>query len=325
MRYITFVLVFFTMFAVAQPQIDKKSMHKFAIMMHKKHHFIQQDVENILLKNTINTHILKLMSRPYEAMPWQTYLRHFITPNRLAGGVATWHRYRNRLRKIERDYHVPASIIVAIMGMESNYGAHQATHNALRTLTTLSFAYPKRSKFFTSELENLFLLAREQHFDVKTLRGSYAGALGMPQFMPSSYRRYAIDSDHHQHANLFTSIPDTLESIANYLHHFGWNMNQPILSHPQFSQNNLWHFTPLTHQPNLSPQVLHQNFNLPKNTPPLRPIRFDSSIEGAWLAWPNFTCLHHYNRSDLYGLTAALFATYLTKAYQHAYPSDQHI
>ena len=200
---------------------DQKKAQSFVNHMVKSHHFDRHALVETLAHVPYDASVIRLMNRPYEAMPWPKYLHHFISSRRILFGLKTWRAHRETLAQLQATYHVPASVIVAILGMESYYGRYQSTHSTLKALTTLSFAYPKRSHFFTSELEALFLLARKHHFDVTQMKGSYAGALGMPQFMPSNYLRYAKDMDHHHHADLFHNMDDSMGSIAVFLHHFG--------------------------------------------------------------------------------------------------------
>jgi membrane-bound lytic murein transglycosylase B len=321
-RTLGLCLIFLSCSASAQnydAAFDQQQVQTFINYMVTKHHFKRAALEKTLSEVKYDPSVIKLMERPYEAMPWRTYLKHFIDSDRILAGLRTWHAHEAELQQIEQTYHVPPAIIIAILGMESYYGHHQATHDALPTLCTLSFAYPKRSKFFTAELEALFLLSRDQDFPLHDLRGSYAGALGMPQFMPSNYLRYAVDTDQKNHADLFHSMSDSMASIAQFLKHFGWQEGQPVLSHANFLHDKYTDLPLLTQTKVDSLAHIGHFKDAEKNIPDLMVLRLEDSGKEAWLAWPNFFALLHYNRSMLYALNAAVFAAYLEEAHEQAY------
>lgn len=165
------------------------------------------------------------------AKNWTAYRARFIEPRRIRAGLAFWEAHSHWLQRAEATYGVPAEIIVGIIGVETMYGRHMGNFRVLDALATLSFDFPSgrrdRSAFFRQELEQLFVLARREGVDPLALRGSYAGALGMPQFMPSSWNRYAVDFDGDGRADLHGSAADVIGSVANYLAQFGWQRGEP--------------------------------------------------------------------------------------------------
>ena len=190
--------------------------------------FDRADLERLLGGAQFQQSIVDAITRPAEKMPWHRYRPIFMTQQRIDGGVAFWRQHADTLARAERDHGVPASIITAIIGVETRYGAVTGRYRALDALTTLTVAGLPRSAFFGRELRELMLLGREERLDLAGLHGSYAGALGLPQFIPSSYRAYAVDFDQDGRRDLFHSTADAIGSVANYLSRHGWEPGRPI-------------------------------------------------------------------------------------------------
>ncbi|MDX1609867.1 MAG: lytic murein transglycosylase B, partial [Halofilum sp. (in: g-proteobacteria)] len=172
---------------------------------------------------------LEAIARPAEGLPWHRYRPIFVTELRAEAGVEFLRTHRDLLERAQARYGVPPEIITAILGVETYYGRHEGGYPVLDTLATLAFEYPPRAAFFRSELEHFLLLAREERVDPRTARGSYAGAMGMPQFISSSYREYAIDFDEDGQRDLWRSQADVIGSVAAYLARHGWQREQPIV------------------------------------------------------------------------------------------------
>ena len=190
--------------------------------------FDRAQVERLLTDATYQQSIVDAITRPAEKIPWSRYRPIFLTEERINGGVAFWQQHADLLTRAERELGVPAAVITAIIGVETRYGANTGRYRALDALTTLTVAGLPRSAFFGQELRELFLLGREEHVDPFTITGSYAGALGLPQFIPSSYRAYAVDFDHDGRRDLLGSPADAIGSVANYLNRHGWTYGQSI-------------------------------------------------------------------------------------------------
>ncbi len=198
-------------------------------------------IETVLSRAQIRDSIVAAMSRPAEAKPWRDYRPIFINQARIDGGQAFLARHREKLARVEARTGVPAEIIVAIIGAETSFGANTGKHPVIDALYTLAFAYPRsgdpakadrenrREAFFRGELAQLFALGRETGYDITTLAGSYAGAMGWGQFMPSSYREFAVDGDGDGRRDLFTNLDDVFASVANYfVHKGGWVRGGPV-------------------------------------------------------------------------------------------------
>ena len=174
--------------------------------------------------------IVEAMQRPILEPPkWFEYAPRFLSQARIDGGVLYWNAHARDLARAEERFGVPAEIIVAIIGVETYYGRNTGTHRALDALSTLAFDYPRRATFFRGELREFLLLVREQRVDPLVPKGSFAGALGVPQFMPGSYREFAVDFDGDGRIDLWTSAPDIIGSVGNYLARHDWQRGQPVL------------------------------------------------------------------------------------------------
>ena len=175
--------------------------------------------------------ILDAMSKPAEkAKLWYEYRPIFINERRIREGTEFWAAHREALDQASIKTGVAPEYLAAILGVETYYGRLTGTYRVLDALVTLSFDYPAREKFFREELEQFLLLTRDAHLDPKTLKGSYAGAMGAPQFMPSNYRRFAVDADANGRIDLWTDWPDVCASVGNYLKEHGWNAGEPVLA-----------------------------------------------------------------------------------------------
>ena len=172
--------------------------------------------------------VLEAIARPAEDLPWHRYRPIFVTEERARGGVEFLRDNRALLERAEAEYGVPPEIVTAIIGVETYYGRHKGGYPVLDTLATLAFEYPPRARFFRSELEQFLLLAREERVDPRTARGSYAGAMGVPQFISSSYRSYAVDFDGDGQRDLWESRADVIGSVAAYLGRHGWRRGAPV-------------------------------------------------------------------------------------------------
>ena len=169
--------------------------------------------------------IVAAITRPYESKPWYEYRAIFLTDTRIAGGVQFWNAHAATLSRAEQTYHVPASLIVAIIGIESNYGRQHGGYRVLDALATLGFDYPPRGKFFQGELAQFLLMCHERNLQPAAVMGSYAGAMGAPQFMPDSYRQYAVDFDNDGKRDIWQDWSDIIGSVANFFHAHGWQPN----------------------------------------------------------------------------------------------------
>jgi membrane-bound lytic murein transglycosylase B len=184
----------------------------------------------LLGKAVAQPKIIEAMTRPAERVsPWWEYRARFLTERRIREGVEFWAQHRERLARVEQDTGVAAPYVIAIIGVETYYGRIAGSWRVLDALMTLGFDYAPRGAFFRSELEQFLLLAREENVDPSAALGSYAGAMGAPQFIPSSYRRYAIDGGTDGHRDLFADWDDIVASVANYFKVHGWQPGGPVV------------------------------------------------------------------------------------------------
>jgi membrane-bound lytic murein transglycosylase B len=210
--------------------LNRPEIQGFVSMLVSRHGFARGHVLETLADAEPQPRILELIARPAERVaPWWRYRSNFLSAGRIDGGASFWNTHRATLERAERQTGVPAAYIIAIIGVETSYGRVTGSWRALDALMTLGFDYPPRAPFFRDELEQLLLLARDERLDAGLLRGSYAGALGPPQFMPSSYRRYAIDADGDGRRDLLRDWDDVIVSVANYFSAHGWGAGSPVL------------------------------------------------------------------------------------------------
>ncbi|MGP0170770.1 lytic murein transglycosylase B [Pseudomonas sp. NCHU5208] len=264
--------------------------------------------------------ILDAISRPAERVkPWKEYRPIFITDKRVAKGVEFWKNNQAALQKAEAEYGVPAQFIVAIIGVETFYGGNTGSYRVMDALSTLAFDYPPRAPFFRKELREFLMLTREEQVDPLTLKGSYAGAMGLPQFMPSSFRAYAVDFDGDGHINIWSNPTDAIGSVASYFQRHGWQAGGPVASRAQVDGE---HYA----------EGLSEGLDPVKNVGELRALGWRSSdvladdvpvtafrLEGAegdeyWMGLPNFYVITRYNRSVMYAMAVNQLAELLVQA-----------
>ncbi|MDQ5848168.1 MAG: lytic murein transglycosylase B [Pseudomonadota bacterium] len=208
---------------------DRPEVQAFVRDLAQRHGFVERELRLVFSRVRRAEPVLEAISRPAEKVrPWQEYRATLVTERRIAEGRDFWKRYRRTLERAERKYGVPAQYVVAIIGIETFYGRYTGRFRVMDALTTLAFDYPPRADYFRSELENFLLLARDSGVDVFSVRGSYAGAIGIPQFMPASTRRYAVDFDGDGAIDLRHSVADAIGSVANFLSQHGWQRSSEV-------------------------------------------------------------------------------------------------
>ncbi|MDH3346990.1 MAG: lytic murein transglycosylase [Desulfobulbaceae bacterium] len=196
--------------------------------LREKHNFSSEELGIIFNKPVISKKVLEYMDKPWEAMPYYKYSKLFITQRNIVKGRELLIQYRTLLDQVEKKFGVDREIVMAIWAIETRYGTNQGDFGVLRTLNTLFDAYPRRSSFFRNQLIHFLLLCRENNVDPHTIKGSYAGAFGQTQFIPSSFRAYAVSFDGNPIKDVWGSVPDVLASIANYLHHHHFVLDKPV-------------------------------------------------------------------------------------------------
>ncbi len=299
--------------ACAHTPDQREAFKSFAAEMEQKHQIPAAEVETLLAGTQFRDDIIEAITRPAEAKPWHQYRPIFLKPDRIQGGVEFWRENEALLERISREYGVPPEIIVAIIGVETRYGKFTGRHRVLDSLTTLAFGYPKRAEFFRSELEQFLLLSREESVDPRSAKGSYAGAMGKPQFISSSYRRYAVDHDGDGRRDLWQSNADIIASVANYFKTHGWREGEPItLQARPNGKADLQPFVDAGMKPSIRLQKLLssglQPMDITLNPDPQALsslIKLDAGdTEEYWLGLHNFYVITRYNHSNLYAMAA---------------------
>jgi len=269
--------------------------------------------------------IIKRMTTQYEALPWHKYQAMLVTEKRIQGGIKFWSEYADILQKAEQEFGVPAQLIVAIIGVESSYGASSGKYPVLQALATLAFDYPPRADFFKNELKEYLLLITEQRLDPLALKGSYAGAMGMPQFIASSYRNFAVDFDNSGQIDLHNNIPQVIGSVANYFKVHGWKPGDQVIHKAKIkgtkhkklqvaARNNPVPITPLTilKQHGVTPMVKIKDPNTQ-----VALLEFNNGKETEyWLGMNNFYVITRYNNSSNYALAVHQLGAAIRKSYK---------
>jgi len=312
-------LIHTSVFATSERVIDSPIIKSFIDNMVVKHQFDKQELIALFSKAKKLPKVIKSINRPAEALPWHRYQKIFVKNKRIEQGVEFWKKNLSTLNRAEKKYGVPAEIIVAIIGVESRYGKHKGAYRIVDSLSTLGIDYPRRSKFFLKELENLLLLSKEEGFDALELMGSYAGAMGKPQFIASSYRHYAVDFDGDGVRDLLNNTDDAIGSVANYFRKHGWKPNKPItfpatIKGKKYTQILDKGIKPKTTISQAKEYGIAYNADLaPKNKFALIELKQKKGDKEYWIALDNFYVITRYNHSELYAMAVFQLAESIKK------------
>lgn len=296
---------------------QRKDVQDFIKRMVKEHHFTAKELTATMNQVKLQPQIITSMETPYEKKNWDVYRDLFLTPARIKGGLDYWAANRATLEKAQKKYGVPPEIIIAILGVETLYGERQGNNRVLDALSTLAFDYPKRSRYFQHELKEYLLLCREHNVPATQYLGSYAGAIGQPQFMPSSYRNFAVDFHNKGKRDLVNNNDDSIASIANYFRAHGWQTNagvaqnaklvgtryKRIQMNPRMANYN---YTQLTSS---GVKPITASYNHPSKAALMEMVTAKGNEY--WLAYPNFFVITRYNSSPQYALAVYLLSQQL--------------
>lgn len=305
-----FVSLVCSLSAAAQT-VNDSARAAFIDKMVAQHQFDRAALTSLLDEAVIDKTILDTMARPAErVVPWFEYRKIFLTEERIAAGARFWGEHADTIQQVSDRYGVAPEMIVAIVGIETYFGTRMGRYRVIDALATLAFAYPPRASFFTSELEAFLLLSREESVDPKAALGSYAGAMGAGQFIPSSYRAYAVDVDADGKRDLWSNWNDALGSVANYFAKHGWRAGEPVMERairpesfkgPEPSNKLALDGT----VGSVTEMGYVFTTTLPANAP-AAPYSFEAEGGGSeyWIGYHNFSVVTRYNRSTKYALAA---------------------
>ena len=315
MRILLFLVLFCVpAFATVHPGADD-----FVARATLEHGLSESEVRALLMEAEYKQSIVDAISRPAEGKPWYKYRPIFLTDKRISEGVDFWKENQELIAAASEKFGVDEEIIVSIIGVETFYGRITGSYRIIDALVTLGFYYPEglssdRSPFFSSELMHYLQLASEEELPAAEVTGSYAGAMGMGQFMPSSYREYAVDFDGDGRRDLWRSTPDVVGSVANYLHRHGWQPGQPVTRRAIASTGAA--FDEISTR-NLNPTLTvaewqDKGFQSSKELPPELPAAVlklaEEDRNTYWLTFQNFYVITRYNRSPRYAMAVYQFS-----------------
>jgi len=301
-----FIMVALLLNGAAQAEsLDQGEVDRFVEYMVEVYQFDAAELQDLFSRTQYSQRVIDAMEKPAEALPWDLYRSIFMDPDRIEQGRLFWELNRDALQRAEDEYGIPAGIIVAIIGVETRYGRNTGSDRVMDALATLAFHYPRRAGLFRNELEQFLLLAREQGVDPLSLQGSYAGAMGLPQFMPGSVRNYAVDFDYDGRVDIWNNPADAIGSVANYLNRHGWEPGGQIAVPGQATGDKYTDLLSDNFQPEVTTDELASHDVQPLEQIPEREKVKLIELEKAdgneiWLGLHNFYVITRYNHSPLY-------------------------
>lgn len=331
LRFFTFTILLICSFLPVElayasdaPFIDRPEVKTFIDTMVKKNHFNKKELTTLFSQVQVRPQVMGHINKPLEVKPWYTYQMLFVSEWRIEHGVKFWNKYADVLRRAEETYGVPAAIIVATIGVETKYGQRTGEYRVIDSLSNIGFSQSSRAGYFRKELEQFLLLCREQHLNPLKVMGSYAGAIGQPQFMPSSYRYYAVNFSKSGKIDLMNNQEDVIGSIANYYSKSGWKLHAPVaeqalaigdrydylmrknLLDKQLTIGELSRYGVVPKQ-----RVVDDNLKV-------KVIELESRYKKEyWLTFSNFGVIKRYNPSDLYAMAVYQLSVYINALREH--------
>jgi peptidoglycan lytic transglycosylase B len=270
--------------------------------------------------------IVELISKPAEKVtPWWEYRARFLTEERISQGVQFWEQNRAGLERITAEHGVAPEYVVAIIGVETKYGRIMGRYRVLDALATLAFDYPERGAYFRKELEEFVLLTREESLKPTVPLGSYAGAMGGSQFMPSSYRKFALDGNGDGKRDLWANWDDVIASTANYFREYGWKTGEPVLSEVDLDPEPTFTIDPRAIKLNETVESLnrlgvHVKTQMPADTPAMIISAEQQDGPAYRVGFNNFEVITKYNRSVKYAMTVNDLAQAIAERVRKAQP-----
>lgn len=307
--WFAFSLLFSGCGHASQELLSRQEVRAFIDRMTAAHHFSRADLMELFGQVRFHDEIIRVMERPAETKPWYAYRSIFITDRQVDDGADFMRRNALALLEAEQQSGVPRELIVAIIGIETRYGENTGSYRVIDALSTLAFGYPRRSAFFTEELEQFLILCRDEGIDPLRPLGSYAGAMGIPQFMPGSFRKFAIDHDHDGRRDIWNSNRDAIGSVANYFLKHGWQKGAAV-TFPVFPKGN--EYQKLLSK-GLDPdttvaRIQAAGISIPPSidlNQEAKLLQLDNEYGPAyWVTLANFYVITRYNHSALYAMAA---------------------
>lgn len=309
--------------AASTPFAARPEVRAFIREMVERHRFVERELDYVFTRARREPAILNAIQppAPIGRRPWDAYRAIFVNDRRIQAGEQFWSAHAEALERAEREFGVPAEVIVSILGVETFYGRNTGRWRIVDALATLAFDYPPRQDFFRGELVNYLLLARESGIDVFSVRGSYAGAIGIPQFMPGSYLRYALDYDRDGSIDLSASPADAIGSVANFLKQHGWQANAPVMAAASVDGEGYKPFADGSVDPKHAVAELAKAGVLVEGLPAdaraaLIELENGDAPKEYRIGLANFYVLTRYNRSSFYAAAVMDLAAALRAAHQ---------
>jgi membrane-bound lytic murein transglycosylase B len=296
------------------------AMQLFVDEMASKYDFDRDQLIAWLSEVRLRDDIIDAMYRPKESLPWYQYRKLFVNDDRANKGVQFWRANEEALFRAGSEFGVPPEIIVAILGVETRYGSQHGRYRVLDSLVTLMLRYPERSEFFRNELAQFLLLARELKVDPLSIKGSYAGAMGAPQFIASSYRRYAVDFDGDTRRNIIGSVEDAIGSVGNFLREHGWQRDAPIIGDVKLKGSMYTWLENNGPEPRINIRNLSHYGILPVQSVDDRQLAALIMLEGESgpiyrLGYNNFYVITRYNHSKNYSMAVVELSEMIHRLY----------
>lgn len=301
--------------------LNRPAVNRFIGEMASQPGFNRASLHALFAKVRFIPSVIAAISKPAEALPWYKYRRIFLTHQRIEGGVEFWSQHAAALQRAETRFGVPAEVIVAILGVETLYGRRTGHYRVMDALSTLAFNYPQRAGFFRSELRSFLLLTHQQGIDPLSVTGSYAGAMGLPQFIASSYLAYAIDFNGDGRKDLWRDPSDAIGSVANYLSKHGWERGQLVAVPARVDGHDYASLLKKGLEPTTPLRKVEADGVTPK-----QPIKGDPAVallaleSGSgneyWIGLRNFYVITRYNRSPLYAMAVLQLAQAIRQAHR---------
>jgi membrane-bound lytic murein transglycosylase B len=316
----TFLLVITLCLTSCTAYANKPEVRQFIDKMVEKYHFDRQQLQQLFNTVKSNRSVLRSFVTSKERLTWSDYKPIFVNPKRAQLGVQFWKAHASTLARAEKYYGVPAEIIVAILGVETRYGQITGSYRVIDSLSTLSFNHSRRADFFKKELEQFLLLSRENPIvNPKVIKGSYAGAIGKVQFMPSNYRHLSVDATNKGYSDLINNTDDAILSIANYLKYFAWIKGAPIAIPARVKAQAIAHLASSQVNFTLKDFAKYQIYPKAPLAPSLKATLIVLPITHGkeyWLGFNNFQVIKHYNSSALYAMAVFQLSELIKHYYQ---------